>query len=465
MAKEAKKVPSKKKSTPKTPGNPPTVETPVVETSSEGVNASQMTVKNLAGTTGSALDANHRVELLHLADDIFRKDPNAEKRFTLELREGMNSIIAAGVVSALADEAQFGNGTFTAVLQSSMYPQLVTVAHDMGIKLPNIKALPDGTVELPSTDIKPTKEAKQQLEEEHNIQIAGEKGEIELDPVKVAELDEDALVKALKYILVTGPKQKAQIKDTLVQCVEFMSAYRSALVAAGKDTTDYSSYTTYDWLNDAFSHVKPTHLLSGIGLGMRMLADSELGGVSAFCILRTSLTDKETNTPCWDDQSIADATKAIIKWSCEDKIAKDEAGIAALDEKSKTYDVDKKMFEKSIEALKVTIDSVMNPNFDLIDDLKDLITADNKTVVKMVSRLRRMFFPESLDKDASDYKNLYDNIQQKAGVITNMFRNASNTNQNYAESNICDLVEYTEEEKIELRKTEAKAKKEESKNA
>lgn len=470
MAKETKKGAKAPKTT-KTPKVevPPTEETVVVETTeTTGFSPQQM-----IGSTGSSLDANHRVDLIHLMDDVFRKDPNAEKRFTLELRESMNQIVVMGIVASLADEARFGNSTFTAVLSGTAYPQLVVAAHTMGIKLPDIKALEvkeNGTVEIPSSEFENVnEEAAKQMDAEHKIETEGDSGSIELDPVKVAKMDEDALKKALSYILITGPKLKKSVKDTLVSCVDFMRDYRMAQAdsaekpAEVKDKLD--SRSVYDWLNDAFSYVKPTHLLSGIGVGMKVLVETEKNGVSAFMILRGSLTDKETGVPCWDDQSIADAARAITKWSCEDSIAKDTEKLNALDPKAKDYKKTKEGFENSIAHYKSIIDDVTNPNFNIIDDMENLLESGNHAVVSMAARIRNAFYPETVKKPASDYKNLYNNIKQRAGIIANMFREPGNFNQNYSEANLSDLVEYTEEEKVELRKSAAEAKKEESKNA
>ena len=66
------------------PAEPAVVETVAVEDPKveKTVNPTDISTKNLAGTTSSKLDANHRVDLLKLADGIFRQDPNADNRFT-----------------------------------------------------------------------------------------------------------------------------------------------------------------------------------------------------------------------------------------------------------------------------------------------------------------------------------------------------------------------------------------------
>ena len=154
----------------------PPAEEAVIETISQEekpVNMSQMTTKNAVGQTRSSLDANHRVDLLGLAHKVFKEDPDAGRKYSLEFLDAMDSVIAAGIVSALADEAAFGEGSFSVVLQHKLYPQLVLAAKEMGVTLPTPKNLPpaeDGTVTVNKEQIKLSKEAKEELKNEKAIE-------------------------------------------------------------------------------------------------------------------------------------------------------------------------------------------------------------------------------------------------------------------------------------------------------
>ena len=70
-----------------------------VETTVELVNAGKDALK----TTSSALDANHRVDLLSLAHKMFKEDPDAPRKYTVDFLDSMDKIMAAGIVSALAE--------------------------------------------------------------------------------------------------------------------------------------------------------------------------------------------------------------------------------------------------------------------------------------------------------------------------------------------------------------------------
>ena len=445
-----------------------TVETTVEPPKKDQVNPSQINAKNLAGSTKSSLDANHRVDLLHLADDIFRKDPDAERKFSLEVRDGVNAIVAAGVVAAIADEAVYGNSTFSAVLNHTMYPQLVVAAKDMGITLPNIKALPvdeNGNVTVDSKEVKVSKEAKEKLTEEHAI----EDEKPELDPVKVASMSEEDLKKALQYLLIVGPK-KTNIKNTLVSVVDFMRTYRMTMADKAENAAEaklkYDDYTVDQWLMDAFSYVKPTFLLHGIGRGLITMASLDKSPISSFCILRKTLSDPETGQPVWDEQSIADAVKAIIYLVANNAIADEQKNLDALDKKAKDYKDVSEKYKNSIQHYKDILGYVTNPDPEIISSLIEKMDKDKDLVaIKIYGRIKDQYYPNSA---RGGFKNMDYNIVQHAGIICNMFKPLADQDETYAEINLHDLVAYTTEEIKEMREAEAKAaaeaKKEEGKN-
>lgn len=448
-----------------------TVEQPTTskEKPEETVNPTNITTKNMVGRVNSSLDANHRVDLLNLADDIFRKDPDAERKFTLEIRDSVNAIVAAGVVAALADESVYGTSTFSAVLNHAMYPQLVIAAKEMGVTLPNVKSLPVNEKEevvLESDKIKVSKDAKKKLQEEHAI----EEEKPELDPVKVADMGEEALKKALQYLLIVGPK-KTNIKNTLVGVVDFMRTYRMTMADKAENVAEaklkYDGYTVDKWLMDAFSYVKPTFLLHGIGRGLITMASLAKSPVSSFCILRRTLTDPETNKPVWDDQSIADAVKAIVYLVASNAIADEQKNLDALDKKAKDYKDVSEKYKNSIDHYKKILEYVSNPDFDVINTLVQKMDDEkDPTATKIFTHVKDQYYP---DKSRNGYKNLDYDVVQRAGIITNLFITEADRNEDYNEVNIQELVAYTTEEIKEMREAEAKAKaeakKEESKNA
>lgn len=451
------------------------VEDVIVETvedtkpTEQKVNPTNVTTENLVGRTISGLDANHRVDLLKLADDVFRKDPEAERKFSLEVRDGINAIVAAGIVAAMADEAMYGNSTFSTVLNHTMYPQLLVTAKSMGITLPNVKSLPvdkDGNVTVEGSNIKVSKTAKEQLTKEHAI----EDEKPELDPVKVAAMSEDDLKKALQYLLIVGPK-KSNIKTTLVNVVDFMRTYRMTMADKAENAADaklkYDNYTVDQWLMDAFAYVKPTFLLHGIGRGLITMASLDKSPISPFCILRKSLTDPETNKPVWDDQSIADAVKAIIYLVANNAIADEQKNLDALDKKAKDYKDVSEKYKNSIQHYKDVLGYITNPDPEIVTNLIEKMDTDKDAIaIKIYGRIKDQYYADSA---RGGFKNIDYNIVQRAGIITNMFKPIMDRTETYNEQNLQELVAYTTEEIKAMREAEAKAaaeaKKEDSKNA
>lgn len=458
MAKTKNKPSTQQKQNVKTV-TPPTEEI-VIETVSQEdkeANPSQITTKNLAGQTRSSLDANHRVDLLGLAHKMFKEDPDAGRKYSLDFLDAMDSIMAAGIVSALADEAAFGEGSFSVVLQHKLYPQLVLTAKEMGVTLPSPKNLPhaaDGTIVVEKEQVKLSKETKEELKQEKAI----EEEKPELDPKKVAEMGEDALRKALTYIMITGPKTTS-VQRTLVKTVDFMREYRMYLADKAENAAEaklkYDDYTTGQWLDDAFSYVKPTFLISGIGRGMTTLVAYEKTPISAFCVLRKSMTNKEGKVE-WDDQSIADAVKSMVIFVAKNNIEKETENLQALDPKAKDYKEVAKKYEESIRRYEDCIETVKNPNFAVVDHIIEGLQEDNETMTKMYKRIRDNFYP---GKSRDVFKNLDTNVIQRAGVILNMFCESGTENQNYSESNISELIQYTKEELKEKQEAELEAKK------
>lgn len=462
MAKKNSGIPTQKKTQQKPQAKtvvPPTEETTVetiVPEEEKKVNISQATTKNLVGQTRSALDANHRVDLLGLAHKIFKEDPDAQRKFSLEFLDAMDTILAAGVVSALADEATFGEGSFSVVLQHKLYPQLVVTAKEMGVTLPAPKNLPpaaDGTVTIEKEQVKVSKEAKEELKKEKAI----EEEKPELDPKKVADMDEDALRKALSYILITGPKT-TKVKDTLLRTVDFMRNYRMALADKAENAAEaklkYDDYTTGQWLDDAFSFVEPTFLMHGIGRGMVSTVSLEKSPISAFMIMRRSLT-KEDGTVEWDDQSIADAVKSIVTFVANNIIKQETKNMNSLDPKAKDYKETKKKYEASIIHYEDCIKYLTEAD-DIVENLIDGVDKKDIVLSKIYERIRNSYYP---GKGRAMYKNLDENIVQRAGIILNMFREPGTRNPLYIETNISDLVQYTAEELKEIEKAALEAKK------
>lgn len=181
--------------------------------------------------------------------------------------------------------------------------------------------------------------------------------------------------------------------------------------------------------------------------------------------MRKSMT-KDDGTVEWDDQSIADATKSIAVFVAKDCIAKEKANMEALDPKAKDYKDVKAKYEAAIQHYEDCIDWITSNDSGIVDNIIDGVENGDEVLTKLYYRIRDRYYP---NKSREVFKNLDTNIQQRAGIILNLFKEEGTRSLNYSESNISELVQYTKEELEEKRKAAVEAaqeeKKEETKNA
>lgn len=459
-APKAKKNPPKTQETVQT-----TVETPVEE--AQVVNTTSIKGRNLVSRENSNLDANHQVELLGLAAKYFHDDrDNSVAIFGQKVVDDVNRLTMVGIVVAMADEAVNGNSAMGIAFRSEkVYKTLASVASEMGVSLPDVKALPapdkDGNIILPSSEVKVEAETAEQLKKEKEIEQAGDADQIELDPAKVADLDEEALKNALQYILVTNFKRERGTKDALIEVVTFMQKYRMAEAKKAENSSEamdkFAARTTREWLEDVFSYVKPVVHMQGIGKGLYASILGTKSPLPAFLILRDYLTNKGTGKVEWDDQSIADAVYCLVRYVCEDNIAKEEAAKAALDPKVKGYRDVATKHEEQIAVNKEIIGYITDISFDVMENF---LHTEDKPLASARGRIRKQYYNEYEPEAYPSYKNLWQNVEQQAGIILNLFRMPGNKNQNYSEANLTPIERYTQEEYDAMIAAEREAKKE-----
>uniref|UniRef100_A0AAU8B9V0 Uncharacterized protein n=1 Tax=Dulem virus 42 TaxID=3145760 RepID=A0AAU8B9V0_9CAUD len=433
---------------------PPVVEEVVDATVVEQPDITKMK-KNLVSRNNSDLSADGQVKLLDLAARFFHDDPHASDKYGTKVVDNMNKLTAVGIIVAMADQATNGQTAIGyAFSEPKMYNTLSEVASEMGIHLPEIKKLPiiEGAPTLQTDKIKVDKEVKEALKVENNIQKEGDEGSIEIDPVKVAHMSEDDLKKALTYILITSFKHDKNIKESLVKAVDFMHDYRIELARQAQNATEamnkYEDRTMKDWLTDIFAYVKPTVYMKGIGRGMWELVRKENSPLSAFLIFRNYLTNKETNVPEWDDQSIADAVYILVKMICDMNIQNETIARDNLDKKKKDYNDLIKFHNEQIKINKQIINNITDIDFSILDTFD----VDNPTKVTAKTRILEQYYNDAITA-LPPYKNLHENVKLQGGIILNLFRPAGDKNTIYTADKLSDLIQYTMDEWEALQKS------------
>lgn len=456
----------------------PKVENPEVETVStvqtEVINPSgtKREVETIAAGKGSAsLSLDGQVRLLDLASRRFVENPNAEGKYGKEFVDSMDRLTAAGIVAVFADVAANDTSQFAYVINKSCYPALVSAANSIGVTLPDVKLLAapvdpktgeanENQVVVKTDQIQVSEETKKQAQEEKNIAEQGAAGKLELDPKKVAHMGEEDLDKALKFILIDNLKKNKSPKNALIETVDFMQDYRLELAAqaenAGEARERIAERTMYEILTDAFKYVKPTIHLKGIGVGMHTIMTETGSVLPAFLILRGHMTDKGKDKPDWDDQSIADATRALIEIIANDRIENAKALLETLDPKEKDAEARKAGYEREIKDNENILNELSNVSFDFLEK-------DNEDVHKAFGRILQQYYKDVDVNERPLYENLEANLKMQGGIILNLFRAPGNKHQNYDETNLLEIkkmsLEDYEKKVAEQKKAELEAKK------
>ena len=471
----AKKEQQKKENrTPKTPGKAPEVKTenkPKVETE-EKVEDAQV-IQAAAMNPGKILSNKHRgglspdatVQALDLAHRVFVEEKDPDLQFPKETAIKVNKIVAIGILCTLADHGANGDDSFATVLNTQAYPGLAAAAEDLGFKIPDIKALPagkdEGTIVLPADKVNVPAETKKKLQEEKKIREAEKP---ELDPEKITS--EEDLKKALEYMFITQSGRR--LTGTLIDGINFMKKFRlhesSLAENADEAKAKFENYNSGDWLDDLFSYVQPSVFFTGIGRGMANVTMVEKNPIHAFIIFRDAIKDKETGNPVLSDQELAYCVKSIIKWYCNTNIESNKKAIEAFDAKKNAKDIE--ACNVRIADLENIIGFITNPSDEVVASLLDNIgskfNSDGSTLTPECAHANTIFntvcksyYNKALS--TCDYKNLDVNVQQYAGCIINLFREAGTDIKTYSMSNISDLEERSEEEKEALAKEAKKA--------
>jgi hypothetical protein len=165
-----------------------------------------------------------------------------------------------------------------------------------------------------------------------------------------------------------------------------------------------------------------------------------------------------------------------MKWYCNVTIASNKKSIEELDAKKNAKDIE--ACNHRIADLEKAFEYFTNPSFDdvisLLENIGSKFTEDGSALTPECQKANSIFNMVcktyyGKQMSTAEYKNLDTNVQQYAGCIINMFREAGSDDKNYAISNITELEERTAEEKEaiikEAKKNWAERKKASEKNA
>lgn len=391
--------------------------------------------------------------------------------------DGLSLLAQATILDIGIGEMACGTSAVGCIVAANPknYEMFKAIGDELGIKLPEFKALPAPTEEqlkqagivglLPS-------EARVVTIDKNNVSaqtIAKKKKEIANEAKAVdnpAKIENDEQLKASLSALLTKPITEG-VDRPYTRLQRVINFYRGYLTIQANKAEDkkaaldkISGMTRIQMLEEISEIVgQCTFALQGAAFLLRKQTNETDSPISAFCLMRRNAVPEKDNGV--DDQYVADTVRILLTWSCKSQIAEYDHMIAAnkkiVDGKSSG---DKKIAQAAInqettciEELKHIISVAKDPSFDVVEHLIDDYKAENTESVKyklahrIVKNIMDTYYPD-MDIKKLDVDVMLKNVQQRAGIIVNMFRDPLTQSIAYKESNLADMVEVeTEEEK------------------
>lgn len=416
-------------------------------------------LKDVAGSK-STLSPDATVMALNGLKTMVHDNPNAAEYYGMsdESVKQINHFTLAGFATVLAIEVMQKKSPFAVTMLAKQPEAINAISQYTGVSI-DTKYLPapneKGEIEVPSEAVQITEEAKKGLKEE---QEAANRS-VELDPTKIK--DDEELRNSLLNILVKGNGVTNFYQKVLV-AVNF---YRTYLSKKAKDAGNEEEYESIKKMGtcDILSAIakflgKCTFSIEGMAKYMYEQTERTKSPVVAFCQLRDAnikVNEDSGNTQV-DDQNIADIVKVLIRWyadseikSANDSIAAQEKNIEVLkkDEKKNAKGIENsnkfiETIKKRISDIETVVTYVNVPSREVIDSFKNDYV-DNKAegfkIARMVgSKIAKSYYPNADLKNVK-MDSLVHNLQQRMGIITNIFLPALNKISNYSEANLTEL--------------------------
>lgn len=400
-------------------------------------------LKNLTKPNQQAgLDANHQVDVLMGLKAYFKDDPSAEAKFGKDPVDKINRLTAIGFATAFVQEAFHGDNNWAATMRTAQLEELKAVAPMIGFTI-DAKLLPapddKGNVVVPAKAIKVTKETKKKLEAEKKVINS----KPILDPTKIE--NEDQLKQSLSFML-SDPSVRRPY-DKMVRATEFLRSYQLLQANSNEDTvTSVNNKTISDLLEEVRVMVGEVPF-SAVGISHFIYSKTSQfkNPVYSFCLLRNASKNKDTNVVPVNDDVIAAMVRTLVNWANEPDLIKAtknleraKAELAAGTKKQDYVDA----VQHNVDYHKEIFDAVTDCSTDFADNLLDNLNSEDMELKKAanmtVSMILKSYYPTLSDIDAAGEQKdqLLHDIQQRAGVITNMFRDPLSQDIRYSETNL-----------------------------
>lgn len=408
--------------------------------------------------------------------------------------EGLTMLAQATILDIAIGEIASGSSAIGCIVTANEnnYKALQAMAYERGVKLPEFKALPQPTAEqlakngivgLLPADARIATISKESVSQETINKVKKEKETVAKAVTNPTEItNEEQLKESLTAMLV---KPIVEGKDgpsaRLERTIKFYRGYLT--IQANKiekedekkaALEELKAKTTVQLLNEIADLVGSCpFVLHGAAYMMRKFVAETGNPLASFCLYRRTAVAPADGSE--NDQYFADIVRTLALWSCKGRIAdiernikeaerliKKNQAIVDKDEKSSEAKVSKAAIKKwndeinnkynpEIAALREIIENIINPSFDVVDNLIADYNCENeenenrKIARRMVDDVMKTYY-KGVDREKLDQDVMLKNVQQRAGVILNMFRDPLSKSIGYSEANIIDMVEKPAEE-------------------
>ena len=426
----------------------------------------------LAAAKDKSLSSGEKVILANLVQEAWIKDPKYGS-----IVDGATVLRDALMGDVIVTQLVNGSDAFALIVRrdENRYLAIKSMLAGQGISLPDFKSLPAPTQEqldsagvklLPAdtavVNIDKTNVSEEALEQKKKEQkIEAEKPSTNPAEIKSAE----ELKKSLSYLLTSGSEN---LDSRVQRTIDF---YRGYLTIQANHAENKKEKNRSTMLSEIAELVGPCPFaFRGAAHMLLTRLESTKTVIVPFCLYRRT-ADKKNKL---EDDYIGDIVRILTTWSCNTKIANANRTIAECErvirkneavvkdnKDAKDVNIAKaaiKTFKETIEKQKAIVDGlngligiINNPTFDGIDSLiedfdKEEGSDEYKNAHMIVDTIMKTYYKD-IDVTKANKESMLKNVQQRAGIIINMFRGPLSQSIAYAEGNLTDIV--VEEEKAE----------------
>lgn len=389
--------------------------------------------------------------------------------------DGLTMLAQATIVDIGIGEIASGTSTVGCIttINEKNYGFFRDMAAEMGVTLPEFKALPAPTEEqlkkagimgaLPSAKmiVIDKKNVSKEAIEKKKEEIRATEKAVE-NPADVK--NQDQLKASLTAMLVkpVADKDNANKPDPRIQrTINFYNGYLTIQANAAENKEEalkaVKEKTRIQLLEEISEIVGPCPFaLSGIAKFLRNRAVETGSPISAYCFYRRCAVAKNTEA---DDQYVADLVRTILIWSCKSNIVEFKKLLETQEKNVKNEKGNAKVATEAairynktqIEEMNNIIAMVTNPSLSDVDSLiEDYKSDENGEKYAMAHRIvddiMKTYYPD-VDRNKVDEEVMLKNTQQYAGIVINMFRDSLSRSINYSTNNLVEMVEKKEDPK------------------